>query len=118
MTRHAVMALDDVAPGALRAATVAGMSVVVARTPAGTVHVLRDLCPHMRARLSHGLLLERVVSPEPGRYALSDDEFVVRCPWHGYDFSVETGRCHADPRRARVRVYDAVVEDGTIYLDR
>jgi nitrite reductase (NADH) small subunit len=116
--RHAVCSLDEVAPGQLRAAEVDGIAVVVARTPAGEVHVLRDRCAHQGARLSRGRLLQRVDGDRIGAYVLSEDEYVVRCPWHGYEFELETGHCLVDPRRSRVRAYAVIVEDGVIFIER
>jgi nitrite reductase/ring-hydroxylating ferredoxin subunit len=116
--KHAVCNLDEIQPGQLRAVDVGGLAVVVARTPRGNVHVLRDRCSHEGARLSNGRLLEKVDGDRIGAYVLAEDEFVVRCPWHGYEFDVETGHCLADARRARVRSYDVTVEDGVIFIER
>lgn len=116
--RHAVCTLDEVAPGQLRGVEVDGIALVVARTPTGDLHVLRDRCAHEGARLSRGRLLQRVGGDAVGAYVLSQDEYVVRCPWHGYEFDVETGHCIADARRARVRAYAVTVEDGIIFIER
>jgi nitrite reductase/ring-hydroxylating ferredoxin subunit len=118
MTRHEVCALDELEPGQMRAVDLDGTPIVVIRTQSGDLHALRDRCPHMLASLSKGLVLENVNSPSIGHYELDDDRFVVRCPWHGYEFDVSTGVCEADPRRAKVRSYPLVVDDGTIYLER
>lgn len=80
--------------------------------------MLRDRCSHQGARLSCGRLLQRVDGDRVGAYALQDDDFVIRCPWHGYEFDLETGHCLADAKRARVKAYAVVVEDGIVYIDR
>jgi nitrite reductase (NADH) small subunit len=116
--RHVVCRLDELTPGQLRGVEVDGVAVVVARTPAGSVHVLRDRCSHEGGRLSRGRLLLKVGGDEVGAYVLSEDEYVVRCPWHGYEFDVETGHCIADARRARVRAYEVTVEDGVVFIER
>jgi 3-phenylpropionate/trans-cinnamate dioxygenase ferredoxin subunit len=113
-----VCRLDEVEPGGLHGVEVDGVAVVVARTPNGEMRVLRDRCSHEGARLSRGRLLHKVGGDSVGSYVLSEDEFVVRCPWHGYEFDLETGHCIADPRRARVRAYHVTVEDGVVYIER
>lgn len=110
--------LDELKLGRLLGTEVDGLAVVVVRTPDGDVRVLRDRCSHEGARLSRGRLLHKVSGDKVGAYVLSEDEFVVRCPWHGYEFDLETGHCIADARRARVRVYDVTVEDGVVYIER
>lgn len=107
----------DISPGELRAATVDGLAVVVICTPDGEVHALRDSCPHQRAALSKGRLEEAVAGGSAGEYARSG-EFIVRCPWHRFEFDVKTGRCLADPEKLRVRVYDVSVVDGNLILNR
>jgi nitrite reductase/ring-hydroxylating ferredoxin subunit len=116
--RHEICRLDDLEPGGLLGVEVDGVAVVVARTPKGEVHVLRDRCSHAGARLSRGRLLQKVSGDEVGAYVLCEDEYVVRCPWHGYEYDVETGRCIADARRDRVRTYEVTVDDGVVFIER
>ena len=44
---------------------------------------------------------------------------VVRCPWHKWEFDIETGRCLVD-EKLRVRRYDIRIEGDEIVvtLDR
>jgi nitrite reductase/ring-hydroxylating ferredoxin subunit len=82
----------------------------------GSLHALRDRCAHAGARLSNGRLLRQVVGDDVDRYRLVD-KVVLRCPWHGYEYDLDTGRCLADPTRVRVRTYEVLVEDGTIHIE-
>ena len=50
----------------------------------------------------------------PGRYAGSG-RTILRCPWHGWEFDVETGVCSDDPA-LRVAVYPGVVQDGRVLV--
>ena len=115
--RHALCQLRELEPSKPFAAKVGRVGVFVVRTPNGRIHVLRDICPHEGARLSRGRVLECVTGEKTGQYELVRDEFVIRCPWHGYEFDVATGRCVADPS-VRVRAYEVTVEDGVVYIDR
>jgi nitrite reductase/ring-hydroxylating ferredoxin subunit len=42
---------------------------------------------------------------------------ILRCPWHGYEFDLETGRAFWDRDDMRVRVYAVCVEAGQIVLE-
>jgi 3-phenylpropionate/trans-cinnamate dioxygenase ferredoxin subunit len=95
-----------------------GIGVVVVRTPDGRFRALRDRCPHQGAPLSRGRLLEAVVTDGDHGYALSGEDFVVRCPWHGWEIDVASGSCPADPVRGRVRTYEVSVVDGMLCLER
>jgi nitrite reductase/ring-hydroxylating ferredoxin subunit len=37
------------------------------------------------------------------------------CPWHGWEYDLATGRCHAD-RRFGLRPYPVDVRDGLVYV--
>jgi len=115
--KHKLLPLDELKPGTIRAVTVNGIALVLIHTSDGRIHAMRDICPHAGARLSRGLLLQPVLESEDGRYTLSD-QFVLRCPWHCYEYDLDTGRSLAEPQRVRVRVYDVMVEDGMIFVER
>jgi nitrite reductase (NADH) small subunit len=101
----------------MRAVKIGSLSVVVVRTPDGELYALHDRCPHKGAQLSFGLLQQMVVGNDVGEYQRSNT-YLVRCPWHRWEFEVGSGRCLADPEHARVRTYSVEVEDGTVVLER
>ena len=117
MTKHALFPQTELAPGELRQVKVDGVAIVVLRTSDGHLRALRDTCPHQGALLSNGSLEAAVDGPDVGRYELSPDRAVLRCPWHGYEFDVESGRCLADPG-SRVRAYLVTVEAGIVTVER
>jgi nitrite reductase (NADH) small subunit len=109
---------DELEPGQLRVVTLGGRSIVVIRTPDGEFRALRNVCSHHGAPLSSGSLQPVVVGDDVGRYELSDSRYMLRCPWHGYEFDVETGRCLADPDRERVKAYQVTVEEDMVVVHR
>jgi thiamine pyrophosphate-dependent acetolactate synthase large subunit-like protein/CDGSH-type Zn-finger protein/nitrite reductase/ring-hydroxylating ferredoxin subunit len=62
------------AAGGVHAVQVGERTVAVVRTDSGW-HALEGHCPHQGGPLAEGVV----------------HEGALRCPWHGYDFSVETG---------------------------
>ena len=64
------------------------------------VVVLDNACPHASGNLSGGEIRDGV----------------VLCPWHFWEFDIDTGVCtHSD--LARVHRYRAEVRDGVIWID-
>jgi nitrite reductase/ring-hydroxylating ferredoxin subunit len=107
----------ELPPGSIRGATVDGaLKVVVVHTDAGRLYALRDRCPHMGGPLSYGVLGRVVDGSDVGQWQL-DRRWMLRCPWHGLEFDLESGACLADERR-RVRTYAVGVEDGQVVLER
>jgi nitrite reductase (NADH) small subunit len=95
-------------------ARVGGREVGVVRDPEnGRIWAIRNRCPHHGGPLCLGRIRERETGT-PGRYKLSGRR-VLRCPWHGWEFDLESGRCLDDPS-LRAAVYSAEIRDGRVRL--
>jgi len=90
---------EELPPGAVRPAQVAGVRLAVGRAREGFFAV-DGLCPHAGAILGEGLV-------EGG---------LLICPQHAYAFDVATGFCDDDPT-CSVRSYRVRVEGGTLQVD-
>jgi nitrite reductase (NADH) small subunit len=115
--KHEVCREEDLEPGQMRSVTVGNVAVVLIRQADGKFAALRDTCPHRGAPLSKGLLQNQVRGDHVGIHELGSD-VIVRCPWHGYEFNVETGLCPAEPERVRVKAYSVSVENGKVFVER
>jgi nitrite reductase (NADH) small subunit len=115
--KYELFAADELPPGEMRAAKLGGVAIVVLRLPDGTFRALRDRCPHAGAQLSHGLLQRMVDGDDVGERWLSE-RMILRCPWHGFEFDVDDGRCPADPVGNRVATYPVTVEGDTVVVER
>jgi nitrite reductase/ring-hydroxylating ferredoxin subunit len=76
-----------------------------------TAHGIRNRCPHHGAPLCLGRLRNRE-SGVPGAYELSGQR-VLRCPWHGWEFDLESGSC-LDDAGLRAAVYPVEIENGIV----
>ena len=70
-------------------------------------------CPHNGGSLCKGRVVGLVEASEPGSYQFSRRGELVRCPWHGWEFDLRTGKSWCEPDRTRVRSYDLKVEPGS-----
>jgi nitrite reductase (NADH) small subunit len=111
---HGVCPLDELAPGRPHIATVAGRSIGVVRTDRGEVFAVRNACPHQGAELCRGGLGGTMLPSEAKQYVPGMDGYVLRCPWHGWEFDIRTGGSLFDPDGVRVRSYPVRVEDGLV----
>jgi nitrite reductase/ring-hydroxylating ferredoxin subunit len=115
--KHVLFPVEELEPGTARSVEVDGVRIGLFRTPDGQVKALRDRCPHAGARLSIGPVESMVVGSASGDYRLVEKQ-ILRCPWHGYEFDLDTGRCIADPDGLRVRAYEVTIEEGRIVVER
>ena len=111
---HDVGALDELERKGRVVASVGGREIGVLVDP---VHerlvALRNRCPHQGGPLCRGSVVERIEGV-PGTYGL-EARSVLRCPWHGWEFDVESGVCRDDPRM-RVAVYPVKVDNGRVLV--
>jgi len=109
--RNVVVArADEIAPGGRKIVEIGGRSIGVFNV-GGDYFALRNRCPHQGGPLCTGFLLSSLRSTRPGEYDRGGDGEVIRCPWHGWEFEVRTGRSWFDPERTRVRSYRAELQE-------
>jgi nitrite reductase/ring-hydroxylating ferredoxin subunit len=77
---------------------------------------VRDRCPHKGASLCQGTVGGTFVPSSPQEYVYGRDNQVLRCPWHGWEFDLETGRSLLEPSSVGVKVYPVTVTDDTVIL--
>ena len=111
MARHVVARASEIPPGARKLVRLNGRGVVVFNVK-GEFFALSDQCPHKGASLSGGKMTGLVESDGPGDYTYTRVGEIVRCPWHGWEFDVRTGRSYCDPRRMRLMQFNVSVEPG------
>jgi 3-phenylpropionate/trans-cinnamate dioxygenase ferredoxin subunit len=109
MAGHVVGTTDEIGPGRRKIVEIDGRSIGVFNV-GGRYYALRNQCPHAGARLCDGVLTGLVTSSTPGEYDYLRSGEILRCPWHGWEFDIATGRSWFDPARTRVRSYEATVE--------
>jgi 3-phenylpropionate/trans-cinnamate dioxygenase ferredoxin subunit len=111
MARQVVAAAREIEPGGRKLVEVAGRAIVVFNI-AGEFFALANRCPHKAGELCKGKISGFISSPEPGVYEISHEGEVIRCPWHGWEFHIRTGKSWCDPRTMNARAFEVKVEKG------
>jgi 3-phenylpropionate/trans-cinnamate dioxygenase ferredoxin subunit len=114
MAKHVVAPVATMPPGTQHRVEVAGRAIAIFNV-GGSYHALRDVCPHQGAALSAGTVIGSVEAELAGEYEYCAGRR-VRCPWHGWEYDLETGQSSYDPEHDRVRAYEVSVESGTELL--
>lgn len=87
---------------------------------AGRLVAYENSCPHMGGPVCQGLVIpavrelidERQVSRG---YAFDESEMRIVCPWHGYEFAIETGS-HPAKQSIRLTPVHVSEEGGQVYV--
>jgi 3-phenylpropionate/trans-cinnamate dioxygenase ferredoxin subunit len=116
MPKYVIGKAGEVPVGSRKAVTVAGRDIVVFNID-GEYFGLVDRCPHRGAKLSEGMLVGRIESRGFGDYCLSAPGTMVRCPWHGWEYDLRTGRSFCDPDTVRARGYEIESVPGQTVIE-
>lgn len=86
----------------------------------GRLFAYENSCPHMGGPVCQGLMIpavrEVVGEDRVSRgYAFDDSEMRIVCPWHGYEFAIETG---SHPAKRSIRLTAVTVDEagGEVYV--
>jgi 3-phenylpropionate/trans-cinnamate dioxygenase ferredoxin subunit len=109
MERCVVARLSDFPAGSRKIVSVGGRSIGVFNIR-GRFYALRNRCPHQGAPLCLGRIKGTTLARTPYEYVYGRDDEIIQCPWHGWEFEIETGRTYFNPHRMRVKTYDVTVE--------
>ncbi len=108
MGRFVVGKVAELPPSSRRIVSVNGREIGVFNVK-GKFYALRNLCPHQSAPLCLGELTGLAVSDEPGEIEWTREGEILRCPWHGWEFDIRSGRT-VFQSNSRVKTYDLRIE--------
>ena len=83
----------------------------------GRLFAVANACPHHGGPLCHGRVTGARFADAPYEHRWEREERVLVCPWHGWEFDLETGESLFDPG-VRVRTFEARREGDEIVLYR
>lgn len=109
--RHVVCRVEELRPGGRKIIEVDGKSIGVFNVD-GQFYALRNVCPHQFAPLCEGRITGTRLPSDVGEYKWGMDGQIIRCPWHGWEFDITTGKSIFNPHRVCVKSYEVVVESS------
>jgi nitrite reductase (NADH) small subunit len=109
----------EIAEGGMKLVAAGDVEIGVFRHR-GKYYAYTNECPHQGGPVCQGLRVPKVVQVinAERRYVRDDfdrSEIHFVCPWHGYEFNIETGAHAIDPR-VRLRKYDLVERGDELYV--
>ena len=114
-----VAASNDVKIGEITPAKLGRSKLVLTRLPSGELRAISGRCPHQGADLEYACITGMATGRSREQIDMTRDGEVMRCPWHGFEFDLETGEPAVSPpeaTRMRLRLYDVSERDGRIFV--
>lgn len=121
MADHVIAAVESIDPGERLLVEINGLEYVVFNVD-GEFHAYVNWCPHQGGPICEGTIDGTIdatfdrPSLETKLSWIKDDEVIV-CPWHGWEFDLQTGTSLHD-ERIKVPSASVRIEDDNIVLSR
>ena len=116
MAKHVIASVRDFPADTRRLVEVRGRQIAVFNIK-GEFFALANRCPHQGGSLCEGRLTGLIESSEPGKYRYSRRGEIIRCPWHGWEFDVRTGKSWCEPSKVQARQFAVSVAPGSALVE-
>jgi len=100
--------VEEIPPGERRIVEANGREIGVFNID-GTFYAMLNRCPHLGAPLCEGGVVNQIESSVPGDVRLDEGQTYVTCPYHNWEFDVETGQSYWNPK-LRARPFPVALE--------
>jgi len=114
--RVVVAPLRSFPSGERRIVEVSGRSIGVFRV-GERLFGIRNRCPHQGGPLCLGHVLGDAVAAAPGDATISSDPLRIACPWHGWEYDLDSGQSFMGTAAAGVRSYGVELSPGGSVID-
>jgi nitrite reductase/ring-hydroxylating ferredoxin subunit len=104
-----VAPLREFKPGDRKIVQAGSRSIGVFRI-GDSFYAVRNRCPHQGGPLCKGRIFPWAASDGPGDFRTEGGLSLIACPWHGWEYDLETGQSFLGPGEQRVKAYDVSVE--------
>lgn len=101
----------ELPPGERKIVDIGGRSIGIFNVH-GEFYALRNICPHQFAPLCLGKITGTTLPSKVGEYNYGREGEIIRCPWHGWEFDITTGKSIFNPHKVKVRSYEVSIEKG------
>jgi nitrite reductase (NADH) small subunit len=83
----------------------------------GQIYAVRNVCPHKSAPVCQGTVGGTMLPSDPCEFQFGLDGEVLKCPWHGWEFSLVTGDALFGISNRKLKTYPVVIEDERVYIE-
>ncbi|MDR6817788.1 nitrite reductase/ring-hydroxylating ferredoxin subunit [Neorhizobium sp. 2083] len=119
MAEYLVCSEDEIADGDRKVVACGEREIGIFRVK-GALHAWHNMCPHRQGPICQGRIYPEVIEPvdekgEVRTLQYNEENMHVACPWHGWEFNLETGR-NAGPAKYRLHRAELAIREGQIYV--
>jgi nitrite reductase (NADH) small subunit len=116
MARHFVTEIDQIDASKAKVFTVQGRSIGLIKTN-GKIYAVRNVSPHKAAPVCQGTLKGTMLPSAPSAFVFGLEDQILQCPWHGWEFDLETGKTMCGNEGKKLNFYPVTIEQSLVYVD-
>lgn len=107
---------DEFPIGKFKIVEIDGREIGITQLASGEFRAVRNHCPHKGAPVCKGIVGGTWLPCAVGEMVYGHSGEVLVCPWHGYEFDLNTGveLYQKDPNK--LLMYPATVENGSVVV--
>ena len=119
MTQVPICDVTELPPGERKIVDLEGKSIGIFNID-GTYYAASNTCPHRGGPVCTGRIGHELLADFVGVGLRVKEHFgsnlVLACPWHGWEFNLETG-VHLGDSRISLPVYEVTIHDKTLFIE-
>jgi len=112
IVKYVVARTDEIEDGGRIVVEAGGREIGVYKLN-GKYHAFLNRCPHLGGPLCKGGVVSEIFYPEPGDVRGDASKLFITCPWHNWEFDVETGQSYWSPKGPKARLFPVNIENGS-----
>lgn len=114
-TSVVVCSAEELKPGQRKIVVVDGVEIAMVNVD-GQLYAFRNRCPHQGVEMVYGAVSGAMLPSDPGEFIYGCDNQIIRCPLHGWEFDLETGKSLFSPDKVSIGNYVIEETEGSIVL--
>jgi nitrite reductase (NADH) small subunit len=108
--------VDDFPEGKATLVNVEGREIGVIRASQTRFYAVRNLCPHKGGPVCIGRIGGTWLPVDHGTLDWGLDDRVLQCPWHGWEFDLDSGNTLFGVSDIRLQTYPVSISDDRVIL--
>jgi nitrite reductase/ring-hydroxylating ferredoxin subunit len=116
-TKHVTVGkVADFPAGKCTIVEIDGREFGIVQLKNGEYRAVRNLCPHKGAPVCKGFISGTMVPGAVGELIYDRDGEILVCPWHGYEFDLDTGKVIYQETSDKLLMYPVEVRNGEVVV--
>lgn len=116
MNRISAGPVDAFETGRFRIIQAGSREIGVLKMADGSFRAIRNRCPHRAAPICKGIVGGTWPPSAPGELQFSHEGRVLLCPWHAFEYDLDTGQEMFRPDAPGLRMYAVDITDGEVWI--